>query len=78
MDERQEAADLKADFIRLATIAGRLWAEVKGADLPITLLTQALAMAEERGKAAARAEAEAKLAEVTLDRDRLRAVLEAK
>jgi hypothetical protein len=49
----------EAELARVLGMATTLWAELKACDWPVTRLGLALAEAEDRGKAAARAEGEA-------------------
>ena len=55
----REVTPEEAELARVLGLATTLWAELKACGWPVTRLGLALAEAEERGKAAARAEGEA-------------------
>jgi hypothetical protein len=59
---RREATPEEAELARVMDLARTLWNELKECGWPMTRLGLALAEAEDRGKAAARAECEAALA----------------
>jgi hypothetical protein len=59
---RREVTPEEAELARVMDLARTLWNELKECGWPMTRLGLALAEAEDRGKAAARAECEAALA----------------